>query len=226
MKIIGYWKYSNMPFFLLVKSHEFTKLIFPVTKLDQTNYQSISKWFVAASLRKEVQFRVSHIFVTLTRYGKSNKCTYPRSIVGVFFLSNASQRENSEVLLYLHTESVRCLSTGSIGKQFTVFVVLFYSIKKRQTFKESLKNQKRTNIVLKGKLRIQNKYFVSTCLLFIFQSTTFPTQDSFAYKSTLCTEWGSASKLHRYQGYTCKDGSSPASYVIACCPATHKYGTS
>lgn len=225
MKIIRYWKYSNMLFFLLAKSHEFTKLIFPVMKLDQTNYQWISKWFVAASLRKELQFRGSHIFVTLRCYGKLNK-TYPRSIVGVFFLSNASQRENSEVLLYLHTESVRCLSTGSIGKQLTVSVVLFYSIKKRQTFKERLRNQKRTNIVLKGKLRIQNKYFESTRLLFIFQSTTFPTQGSFAYKSTLCTEWGSASKPHRYQGYICKDVSSPASYVIACCPATHKYGTS
>lgn len=62
--------------------------------------------------------------------------------MGVFSLSNAPQRENSKVLLYLHTENDRCLSTGSIGKQLTVYEVLFYSIKKHKYLKNAYKIKK------------------------------------------------------------------------------------
>lgn len=47
--------------------------------------------------------------------------------------------------------------------------------KKKKASKGHLQNHKKTSITLKGKLRIQNKYFESSCLLFMFFSTTFPT---------------------------------------------------
>lgn len=42
--------------------------------------------------------------------------------------------------------------------------------------KDVYKTKIRTNITLRGKLRIQNKYFELSCLLFMFFSTTLPTR--------------------------------------------------